>query len=598
MKNFKAIVHILNELNYVLDKGQKQRAVFVFLAIALRTCFELLGVTALVPFLEVMLTPEKLMRKAYVIKLMEAFNIESSNGLLLLMGVGIILIYIVKNLYIILANWIQYDYATKIRKDLSVKMMRSYMSRPYEYFVNINSSEVLRGCNSDTDQVYNILANLILILSEILTSCAIGIFIICSDPIMSFGILTLLVVTLLFVIGIFKPIMKKAGRKSMVASSIKNKAIYEAFEGIKEVFVTQRQKYFIKDYEDAAEMERVLTRKSEVANASPDRIIEGICISGMMGIVCIRLMMGVDMLNFIPVLGAFAVSAFKLLPSASKISSRMNNIVYGRPMLSNVYQIMKAAEEYEKERMQYVIETRTEQEIETLRFNNALEIKHVAWQYENQSCFVLTDVCLEIKKGDSIGLIGTSGAGKTTLGDIILGLLKPQQGFILMDGVDVYSIPQTWSHIVGYIPQAVFVMDDTIRNNIKFGLESGKNEDDLVWEALERAQLKEFVESLPNGLDTEVGERGVKFSGGQRQRIAIARALYAKPEILVMDEATAALDNETERAVMESIDALQGQITMIIVAHRLTTIRNCDKIYEIKEGQAFERSKIEIFGDN
>ena len=176
----------------------------------------------------------------------------------------------------------------------------------------------------------------------------------------------------------------------------------------------------------------------------------------------------------------------------------------------------------------------------------------------------------------------------------MLGLLQPRKGTIEMDGIDVYTIPDEWAHIVGYVPQTVFLIDDTIRNNIAFGLPQEIIEDEAIWEALEQAQLKKFVESLPDGLDTAVGERGIKLSGGQRQRIAIARALYNNPEIMVLDEATAALDNETETAVMESIEALQGHMTMIIVAHRLTTIRNCDKIYEIKDGVAVECKKEEV----
>ena len=163
-----------------------------------------------------------------------------------------------------------------------------------------------------------------------------------------------------------------------------------------------------------------------------------------------------------------------------------------------------------------------------------------------------------------------------------------------MDGIDIYTIPKIWARIVGYVPQSVFLIDDTIRNNVAFGLRDVDDSD--IWKALEQAQLKAFVETLPAGLDTIVGDRGIKFSGGQRQRVAIARALFNKPEILILDEATAALDNETEKAVMESIDALQGQITMVIVAHRLTTIRNCDSIYEVKEGKAIRRDKSEVFG--
>ena len=216
------------------------------------------------------------------------------------------------------------------------------------------------------------------------------------------------------------------------------------------------------------------------------------------------------------------------------------------------------------------------------------------WQYEGQTRPVLDGVSFEIHKGQSVALIGTSGSGKTTLSDVILGLLTPAKGSVYMDGIDIYTMPKAWAGIVGYVPQSVFLIDDTIRNNVAFGLRDIDDAD--IWKALEQAQLKAFVETLPAGLDTIVGDRGIKFSGGQRQRVAIARALFNKPEILILDEATAALDNETEKAVMESIDALQGQITMVIVAHRLTTIRNCDSIYEIKDGKAVKRSKSEVFG--
>ena len=193
--------------------------------------------------------------------------------------------------------------------------------------------------------------------------------------------------------------------------------------------------------------------------------------------------------------------------------------------------------------------------------------------------------------------IGVSGAGKSTLADIILGLLKPETGTVRMDGIDIYAVPRAWSRIIGYVPQSVFLIDDTIRSNVTFGLSPDQIDEDMVWEALEQAQIKEYVCNLPEGLDTIVGERGIRFSGGQRQRIAIARALYHNPDILVLDEATSALDGDTENALMEAIENLHGTKTLIIIAHRLSTIRNCDRIYEISSGQAFIKSKEEIFGE-
>lgn len=595
--NFKTIIQMVKELNYILNKGQKMRVFFVLFVILISSTLELLGVTAILPFVQALLTPEKLMGNPWISKFMDIFGISSDKGLLLLLGVGLILIYIFKNLYIIFSYYVQYDFSTRVQKDLSVKMLTSYLRRPYDFFLDTNSAEILRGCGSDTSGVYTIISCLTTIITELLTIMMIGLFIIVTDPWTAIGILLLMLVVMLGMIGIFKPVMKRAGKKNIEAATRKNKAIYQTISGIKEIFVMQRKELFLEEYKEASEVSRKVQRTSDFLGSCPDRIVEGICVSGLIGIVCIRLTMNANMIDFVPKLAAFAMAAFKILPSIGKITSRVNALVYQRLALMKVYDNMKEADAYVEQQTDYIKNSSVyHTEKRNIDFCEKLEISHVFWKYSNQKEPVLTDTTLSIEKGQSIAFIGASGAGKTTLADIILGLLHPQKGTVVMDGMDVYAMPEEWAKIVGYVPQAVFLMDDTVRNNISFGLPEELIEDEKIWDALERAQLKSFIETLPKGLDTIVGERGVKFSGGQRQRVAIARALYNRPEILVLDEATAALDNETETAVMESIDALQGQITMIIVAHRLTTIRNCDKIYEIRDGKAVERTKKEVLG--
>lgn len=596
--NLKTMIQMLKQLNFILDKSQKKRALWLLIIIITSAGFELLGVTAILPFVEAAISPDKMLQNKYVMKITPILGITNASELLLLMGFGLILVYIVKNVFLLYANYVQYGFSTRVQKELTVKMLHSYMSRPYTFFLNTNTSEVLRGCGNDILCVYNVIEYLSTILSQILTVGMIGIFLIYTDPVIAISVLFLMMIVLLGMVLFFKPTIKKAGKKSQELQTQKSKILVQAVNGIKEIFVMQRKKLFLDSYDEVCDQSRKVLRTYSVLSSSPDRIVEGICVSGIIGIVCIRLAGdSTNMIDFIPKLAAFAMAAFKILPSIGKIANRMTGIIYSRPGVISVYQNMIEANHYAEQMQQYIADKRVDvEQPENLEFQEQLSINHVFWQYENQKAPVLTDVQLTIQKGESIAFIGSSGAGKTTLSDIILGLLQPSKGTVEMDGIDVYTIPMQWAHIVGYVPQSIFLMDDTVRNNIAFGIPAETIEDKYIWDALEKAQLKDFVEKLPYGLDTIVGERGVKFSGGQRQRVAIARALYNKPEILVLDEATAALDNETETAVMESIDALQGQITMIIVAHRLTTIRNCDRIYEIKNGVAVERSKEEVFG--
>ena len=596
MNNFKTMFQMLKQLNYILDKSQKKRALWLLVVIILGSGFELLGVTAILPFVEAAVSPEKILQNKYMLKIAPVFGITNANTLLLFMGLALIIVYVVKNVFMLYVNFVQYDFSTGVQKELSVKMLHSYMTRPYTFFLNSNTAEVLRGCSSDIASIYNVIDYLSVILAQILMVLMIGIYLIYTDPIIAVSVLALMMIVLSSMVLFFKPTIKKAGIKNQQLQQTKNQILVQIVNGIKEIFVMQRREIFLKAYDDASEQNRKVQRTYGVLSTSPDRIVEGICVSGIIGIVCIRLVNdSTSMIEFIPKLAAFAMAAFKLLPSIGKIANRMTGIIYSRPGVISVYNNMVEANRYEEQMKQYVSGRSTDAELsEDLTFHNRLFINHVSWQYENQKRPVLTDVQLAIHKGEAVAFIGSSGAGKTTLSDIVLGLLQPNKGTVEMDGIDVYTIPMQWAHIVGYVPQSIFLMDDTVRNNIAFGLPAGMIDDKYIWDALEKAQLKDFVQNLPGGLDTIVGERGVKFSGGQRQRIAIARALYNKPEILILDEATAALDNETETAVMESIDALQGHITMIIVAHRLTTIRNCDKIYEIKDGIAVERSKMEV----
>lgn len=574
----------------ILNREQKIYGIFILILSLGGALLETLGVSIVLPLVNAMLEPEKLMKYSLVRELMHFFRIEEASNLILLIGILTILIYVIKNIYFIVLAWVRTKYACKIQGELSVYIMESYMNQGYSFFLSRSIGDLQRSIAADVNGVYNVLLSCIKIFVEVVTIIAICIFILLTDPIMAGAVLVLALVCLLLISNCFRVTMKKAGDMQRHYFSISYQASLQAFQGIKEILVSNREKFFVNLYKQSYMMKQKAGIRQSMGAESPSYIIEAICVSGLIGMICIRLAAGNnDAQSMIPTLSAFAIGAFRILPSLGKVSSNINVITFNLPSLDSVYDNMQMCEELNRKQQEHEVGY-----VEKKRFEKELKICDVSFEYEGKPEKVLDGVNLSILKGESIAFVGQSGAGKTTLADIILGLLVPQRGSVQVDGGDIFSLGGTWNQMIGYVPQNIYLTDDTVRNNIAFGIDRKFIDENKVWNALEQAQLKEFIEKLPQGLDTTVGERGVRFSGGQRQRIAIARALYSNPDILVMDEATAALDNETETAVMESIEALKGKKTIIIIAHRLTTVENCNKIYEIVGGKAMERKYEEL----
>lgn len=601
MQNFKTLLEMISQLKTILDSSQKKRCIWVFFWILIGSVFEMLGISILLPFLQSLISPEQMMENELLAPVVKLLHIETFIQMMVLTGTAVILLYIIKNLVLLYSTYVQNVLSTSINREMSTLMLGSYMNRTYSFFLDHNSADVLRGVNADVTGVYNIILNVFKLLTEIMTCLAIAVMLFVSDWFMALGVVLLAGVCFFIVVLGFKSKMRDMGVKQRISNKACNKHAYQAVNGIKEITVMQRRENFVRLYDEAADVRRATNLIYNFVVACPNRIIEAVCVSGLVAVVCVRIIAGVDTGEFIPQLGVFAVAAFKILPSVSNASGCISSLVFYRPTLEEAYVNItsaRALEQEQQERTRRIGMTGSgeemSQQILERGFCRKLSVRNMTWKYKRAKDYVLQDLSLEIEKGESVAFIGSSGAGKTTLADIILGLLRPEQGSVEMDGIDIFAIPKAWAQIIGYVPQSVFLIDDTIRNNISFGLLPGQIDDEKVWKALEQAQLAEFVRELPQGLDTIVGERGVKFSGGQRQRVAIARALYNDPDILVLDEATSALDSETETAVMDAIDKLQGQKTLIIVAHRLTTIRNCDKIYEIGNKTAVLRDKEEV----
>lgn len=593
-RDLASLKDVFHKLRYILSRRQKRISIIVFIMTILGAVFETLGISIIVPLVQSFLEADRLLQNKYVKPIADVLHITTSVELIVWMSAAVIVIYIVKNVYMVLLSYVRVKFAAKVKRELSVRMMHSYMDREYAYFLGVNTEDVLRGVGYDVSGVYEVLMQIFRILSESLTAFCICIYIFYTDPIMALGVVVVMGISLSVLTLIFRKKMKTIGDYYRKCTVEVNKYLHEAFQGIKDVLIFHKEDYFVKSYETSFSNQQQAEVKKTIATESPAYLIEAVCVTGLIIVVGAKVVLGSDAASFVPQLAAFAIAAFRILPSIGKISAGLNQLIYACPALNALYANLQEVAQFKKE-------TRIQPQVsgnpkEKIAFKNEIQIQDISWKYPNADKMVIEHLSLTVSKGKSVAFIGQSGAGKSTLADILLGLLVPENGDILIDGISIYQEMDSWKKTVGYVPQSVFLIDDTIRKNIAFGIAEEDIDEAKVQRAVEQAQLADTIAELPNGLDTILGERGIRFSGGQKQRVAIARALYNDPDILILDEATAALDNNTENAVMEAIDALHGYKTLVIIAHRLTTIRNCDEIYEVGDGKAVRRLKEDVLG--
>lgn len=578
------------QLMTVLNKKHKLECIVLFIGAFFCAMLETLGVSVIVPFVLVMFSPNEMMSNKYVIMLSRIIHISSYHQLLCATATLIVLVFLLKNVSLLFFQYYKGLVHNTIEKELMTQQYRMFMLRPYSYYLGVNSAEVMRGLGTDISQVVGTLDGFICLASELLTVLMIGTFVVFMDPMIAIGLITTaLVIAFVFIIG-FKKKSAEFGEKCREIFYDRSKLVLESVSGYKEISISQKKQFFVDKYDRINEKACKLNTKYLFVMGIPSRAIETLFVAALLVLACIRIGNYNDNAHFVSLIGALAVSAIRILPSISNISSDINGLVSCRAGMEAAYNNI---EQVTDEEIKYNIKSAEIIQGKSIKvFRKKIELKNVTFRYDRTDIDILKDICMTIHCNESVGIIGESGAGKSTLLDVLLGLLKPQSGAVYMDGYNIEDIPFDWASNVGYVPQSVFLLDDTIRNNIAFGIASNQIDDEKIWECIHEAQLEEFIKGLPDGIDTKVGERGVRFSGGQRQRVAIARALYHNPSILVLDEATSALDNETEREVMNAIDRFRGKLTIIIVAHRLSTIENCNTVYRVEKGSIFEEKRM------
>ena len=577
---------ILKKLMVLLDKRQKRVMVLLIILMLIGAVLETAGVSMVLPVMNVVMDENAVEKHAYLQVLCRILHIDNGDtrSLMIFTMVGLIGIFVIKNIFLFFQQKAQLKFVYTNQFATSRRMMINFMERPYEYYLNADTSVIQRSITSDVNNMYGLILSLLQLFSEAIVFVCLAVVSLLADVWMTITVTVLLVAVLLIIKCILKPIMKKAGEENQDYYSGLYKWIDQSVMGIKEIKIANKENYFINEYAKCGAGYVSAVQRYNLFNATPRLLIETVAIAGMIFYMMIKILGGTAVTDIMPQVTALAVAAMRLIPCANRINNHLTSISYFEPFFMGVSDNLQ--EEIRDESINYDEKAYQKKiEVEKLEIKDKIELKDIVYKYPNSEVLIFDHANMEIPIGRSVGIVGTSGAGKTTVVDILLGLLTLQNGEILADGVEVRDHYQSWLKNIGYIPQTIFMIDSTIRKNVAFGCADEDIDDEKVWRALKEAQLDEFVRGLPEGLDTSIGERGIRISGGQRQRIGIARALFEDPEVLVLDEATSALDNETEAAIMDSINRLHGKKTLVISAHRLQTIEKCDMVYRVENGK-------------
>ncbi len=581
------MIRVIKKVILLIGKKQTYRSIKILLLMFIGAVLEAVGVGMIVPLVAAIMDADIINSNKYVTWICGILNISSYKTFIVLCTLVIIFILIIKDLYLIFLNHIQYKFIYDNRFKTQKRILESYMNRSYEFFLNADMGEIIRDATDTVDAAYGIVSSVMSLITQLMISAILFITILVINPLIILIAAVIIIFTMIIITRKIKPSIKHAGLSWNKNIALSNKWLLQAITGIKDVKVSQTEQYFQENFDKSGYVSADSRRKSAVFSSIPRMIIEMTSICSILITVPVLILCGIDIITLVPALSAFAMAAIKILPAANLITTAFNTITFYEVALDRLLEILGACETLceSKEACAEKIEDRSKGLFLSGEPNRGICLYNIVYHYPNATTNVLNGANMVIPVGKSVGIVGTSGAGKTTAIDIMLGLLKPQEGQVLYDGKDIYEDYAGWLNKISYIPQLIFMLDDTIRANVAFGKRQDEIDDERVWAALREAQLDKFVKSLPNELDTSIGDRGIRVSGGQRQRIGIARALYTDPEILLFDEATSALDNDTEEAIMEAVDSLRSRKTMIIIAHRLSTIENCDLIYKVENGQ-------------
>ena len=575
----KSIFQIFN----IFTKQQLRYCGFIVLAMIVGAMLEAVGIGAILPLISLMGQPNFLVHHPEIGHIAKALGIVSHTQFIMVCAGGLIVLYLIKNAYMAWETKLQIDFSMRNQIKFSTEIMTNYLCKGYLFHLDHNSATLLRNVNAGGVVIYStMLIATFTLLTELITAFTIWLMLVVVDAFTAVVVAGIMGVMMYGIIKAFRRNISKQAKIQNDFAAGYIKCVNQGLGAIKETKVMRKEKYFLEEFSRTYQQYGEANRKYLFINQLPRMIIETMVVSGLLVMIVAKLAMGSTPEEIVPLLGVLALAAFRLMPSANRIVNLFNTIKFQQPLFYELYpELMDIKERQESRKESYYLSVQPK-----LKFEKSIQVNKLRFAYPEGREDVLRDVSFSIGKGDFAGIIGPSGAGKTTFVDILLGLLKPSDGNIKVDGQDIFDNIRSWQANLAYVPQSIYLIDGSVKENIALGVAPENINNALIEKSLHMAELYDFVSDLPEGMETRVGERGVKLSGGQRQRIGIARALYQQPEVLILDEATSALDNDTEKSITDTILKLKGQITIIAIAHRLSTLAECDYKIEFAEGRA------------
>ena len=565
----------------LFSQKDKVPLTLIFFGSILLAFFEIIGVASIAPFMSVVLDSEIIFRNNTLNQVYSYFEYSSTNQFLVHLGVLVVIFLAFANISSALVYFYITYFSKFIGHKISMKLLSKYLNYQYEDFIGLNSSEVSKNILAEVDRVVKgVLLSGLQAASKLILMTAVLIFLFIYNPVIAVALIFALGGSYVLIYFLAQKFLKSIGIKSTAVNFLKYKTINEAMSGMKDIKLRNLENAFIKRFQEPSKNSALYTAQGLVIAMLPRYFLELIAFGGVIFAVIYLISIDYPTDTIIPILSVYALAGYRLLPAMQNIYSAVSMIRYNQKALEIISLELSAIPAFENQ-----LSSEPPQQ-ENMQFQNYISLDDVSYFYPETHVPILENMNLKISANTTVGFIGKTGSGKTTLVDVIMGLLPLTKGQLLVDDVRIDSKNlRPWQRMFGYVPQSIYLIDEDIRSNIGFGIEADLIDDQKIMAAVKMANLNDLIDSLEDGVHTKIGEDGIKLSGGQRQRIGIARALYHQPQILVFDEATSALDTLTEVEVMNAINSLATKITIIIIAHRVKTLKNCDMIFMLKNGK-------------